>query len=258
MRLQGQVGLVTGGGKGIGRVIALRLAAEGARVAVTGRHQADLDETAALIQKQGGQGMAMAADVADEKKIGELFEGVKRRLGPIRILVNNAGIAGPTAAVAQMSRGSWEEVLAVNLTGPMLCCRAALPGMLAQGGGKIINIGSVAGKRAYALRSPYAVTKWGLIGFTMTLAQEVGPNNIQVNIVNPGPVTGERLQRVIDDRARELGQPAKAVENFYLEGTALKRFVTPEDVAAAVAFLASSEADNITGQSIDVSAGHGL
>jgi NAD(P)-dependent dehydrogenase (short-subunit alcohol dehydrogenase family) len=92
----------------------------------------------------------------------------------------------------------------------------------------------------------------------MTLAQEVGPNNIQVNIVNPGPVEGERLRRVIEDRARELGQAAKAIENYYLEGTALKRFVTEEDVAATVAFLASREADNITGQSIDVSAGHGL
>jgi NAD(P)-dependent dehydrogenase (short-subunit alcohol dehydrogenase family) len=258
MRLQGQIALVTGGGKGIGRVIALRLAADGAQVAVTGRHQADLDETAALIQRQGGNGIAIPADVADENKIRELFEDVKRRLGPVRILVNNAGIAGPTAAVAEMKRASWDEVLAVNLTGPMLCCRAVLPDMLAQGGGKIINIGSVAGKRAYALRSPYAVTKWGLIGFTLTLANEVGPSNIQVNIVNPGPVTGERLQRVIEDRARELGQPVKAVENFYLEGTALKRFVTPDDVAATVAFLASSEADNITGQSIDVSAGHGL
>jgi len=258
MRFQDQIALVTGGGKGIGRVIALRLASDGARVAVTGRHQADLDETAALIQKQGGRGIAIAADVGDEKQINELFDGVRRQLGPIRILVNNAGIAGPTAPVAQMSRASWDGVLAVNLTGPMLCCRAALPDMLAQGGGKIINIGSVAGKRAYALRSPYAVTKWGLIGFTMTLAQEVGANSIQVNIVNPGPVAGERLRRVIEDRARELGQPAKAVESFYLEGTALKRFVTPEDVAATVAFLASSEADNITGQSIDVSAGHGL
>ncbi len=247
MRFQDQIALITGGGKGIGRVIAIRLAAEGARVAITGRHQADLDETVASIQKRGGQGIAIAADVGDEKQIGELFEAVRRQLGPIRILVNNAGIAGPTAAVAQMSRASWDEVLAVNLTGPMLCCRAVLPDMLAQGSGKIINIGSVAGKRAYALRSPYAVTKWGLIGFTMTLAQEVGPSNIQVNIVNPGPVAGERLRRVIEDRARELGQPAKAVGNFYLEGTALKRFVTEEDVAAAVAFLASNEADNITG-----------
>jgi NAD(P)-dependent dehydrogenase (short-subunit alcohol dehydrogenase family) len=258
MRLKDQIALVTGGGKGIGRVIALRLAADGARVAVTGRHQADLDDTLALIQKEGGRGIAIAANVADEKKIGELFNSVRRQLGAIRMLVNNAGIAGPTASVGQMNRASWDEVLAINLTGPMLCCRAVLPDMLAQGGGKIINIGSVAGKRAYALRSPYAVSKWGLIGFTLTLAQEVGANNIQVNIVNPGPVEGERLRRVIEERAKELGQPAKGIENYYLEGTALKRFVAPEDVAATVAFLASSEADNITGQSIDVSAGHSL
>jgi NAD(P)-dependent dehydrogenase (short-subunit alcohol dehydrogenase family) len=116
----------------------------------------------------------------------------------------------------------------------------------------------VAGKIAYALRSPYAVSKWGLIGLTLTLAKEAGPYHIQVNVVCPGPVAGQRMQQVIGQRAAELGQPLDQVERAYVEATALKRMVQPEEVAALVAFLASAEADNITGQAIDISAGHGL
>jgi NAD(P)-dependent dehydrogenase (short-subunit alcohol dehydrogenase family) len=130
--------------------------------------------------------------------------------------------------------------------------------MLARRSGKIINISSVAGRTAYALRSPYAVSKWGMIGLTLTLAKEVGPSNIQVNAICPGPVAGERLSSVIEQRAKELGLSPADVERGYIDATALKRMVKAEEVAALVAFLASDEADNITGQVIDVSAGFGL
>ncbi len=155
-------------------------------------------------------------------------------------------------------RSDWDEVLTVNLTGAWLCCQAVLPEMIARRAGKIINIASMAGKIAYPLRSPYAVSKWGLIGLTLTLAQEVGVYQIQVNAVCPGPVEGERMRRIIRDRAVALGQVPEEVERAYVEPAAMKRMVRAEDVAALVAFLASPEADNITGQAIDVSAGFRL
>jgi NAD(P)-dependent dehydrogenase (short-subunit alcohol dehydrogenase family) len=257
-RLAAQTALVTGGGGGIGRAIAIRLAAEGAAVVIVGRREAELVGTAGMIRAGQGRALPIVADVSRAEQVQSAVQRTGQTFGPVTILVNNAGITGPTASVAQIQRADWDEVLAVNLTGPLLCCQAVLPGMIARRAGKIINIGSVAGKVAYALRSPYAVSKWGLIGFTLTLAKEVGPANIQVNIVNPGPVAGERLTRVIETRARELGQPAAEVERMYVEATALKRVVPPDEVAALVAYLASSEADNITGQAIDISAGHGL
>jgi NAD(P)-dependent dehydrogenase (short-subunit alcohol dehydrogenase family) len=179
-------------------------------------------------------------------------------LGPIDILVNNAAIIGPTAPVERIHRADWDEVLAVNLTGAWLCCRAVLPEMIARRAGRIINIASMAGKMAYPLRSPYAVSKWGLIGLTLTLAQEVGAYGIQVNAVCPGPVEGERMRRIIADRAEALGQAPEQVERAYVEPAALKRMARAEDVAALVAFLTSPEADNITGQAIDLSAGYRL
>jgi NAD(P)-dependent dehydrogenase (short-subunit alcohol dehydrogenase family) len=256
--LQDKVALITGGGKGIGRVIALRLASEGAAVVLAGRHQADLDAVASEVKKRGGRAAACATDVSNEVQVQKLAEIARESFGLVDILVNNAGIAGPTAPAVTLKRGDWDHVLAVNLTGALLCCQAVLPGMIERRAGKIINISSVAGKKAYALRSPYAASKWGLIGLTLTLAQELGPHGIQVNAICPGSVAGERLDRVIRERAQELGRPAEEIERGYLEATALKRAVPPEEVAALVAFLASPEADNITGQAIEISAGHGL
>jgi NAD(P)-dependent dehydrogenase (short-subunit alcohol dehydrogenase family) len=258
MRLTNQVGVITGGGKGIGRSIALRLAQEGADVVVTGREQAALEEAAAAIRASGRRALALITDVSHEDQVNASIAHTLQVLGRIDILVNNAGISGPTAPAVEVARNDWDEVLAINLTGAFLCSKAVLPTMIERRSGKIINIASVAGRVAYALRSPYAVSKWGMIGLTLTLAQEAGPANIQVNVICPGPVKGERIERVIQKRAEELGKPAAEIERFYVENTALKRMVPPEDVAALVAFLASAEADNITGQVIDVSAGHSL
>src|SRR5262249_25130505 len=154
--------------------------------------------------------------------------------------------AGPTAPATNIARADWDDALAVNLTGAFLCSKAVLPDMMARRAGKIINIASIAGKMAYALRSPYAVSKWGMLGLTLTLAKETGPYNIQVNAICPGRVRGERIERVIHERAAELGQTPDEVEHAYREAMVLKRFVEPEDVAAAVAYLASPAGDNIT------------
>jgi NAD(P)-dependent dehydrogenase (short-subunit alcohol dehydrogenase family) len=256
--LAGKIAIVTGAGRGIGRAIALELAAEGAHVAVAGQDRGQLEATVAEIARAGGRALATNVNVTREDLVLSLVQHVRAGLGPVEILVNNAVIIGSTASVDQISRTEWDEVLAVNLTGAFLCCRAVLPGMIERRGGKIINIASMAGKMAYPLRSPYAVSKWGLIGLTLTLAQEAGEHDIQVNAVCPGPVEGERIRKVIADRALQLGQAQEAVTRDYLARAALKRMVRGEDVARLVAFLASPAADNITGQAIDVSAGYGL
>jgi NAD(P)-dependent dehydrogenase (short-subunit alcohol dehydrogenase family) len=178
--------------------------------------------------------------------------------GRIDILVNNAGITGPTAPVTNQTRDAWDEVLAVNLTGAFLCARAVIPHMVERHSGKIINISSIAGKMAYALRSPYAASKWGMLGLSCTLAQELGPHNIQVNAICPGPTAGPRMTGVIAGRAKELGLTVEEVERTYVEGTALKRMVDPNHVAAAVIFFCSGDGNSITGESLDVSAGYGL
>ncbi len=130
--------------------------------------------------------------------------------------------------------------------------------MIERRSGKIINISSIAGKTAYALRSPYATSKWGMLGLSRTLAQELGPHNIQVNAICPGPTDGERIRSVIAGRARELGRPEPEIERLYVEATALKRMVNPDHVAAAVLFFVSEEGDSITGDALDVSAGYAL
>lgn len=258
MSLEDRVAIVTGGGRAIGRVIARRLARDGASVVVIGPDERELRETASEIEAAGRQALAVVTDVSQETQVKAMMARVRQEFGRVDILVNNAGIIGPTALLVNIARAEWDEVLAVNLTGAFLCCKAVVPEMMARRSGKIINIASMAGKMAYAQRSPYAVSKWGLIGLTLTLAKELGEYNIQVNAVCPGPVVGERMRQVIEQRARALGQSTEEVERSYIETAALKRMVTAEDVAALVAFLASPEADNITGQAIDVSAGYGI
>ncbi|HYT89416.1 MAG TPA: SDR family oxidoreductase, partial [Gemmataceae bacterium] len=231
---------------------------DGADVVVAGPDRGEVEAVAAEIEAMGRRGLAVVADVTCEEQVEAMATQARQTLGRIDMLVNNAGIIGPTVPVVNLRRADWDEVLAVNLTGAMLCCRAVLPGMIERRSGRIVNISSIAGKIGYSLRSPYAVSKWGLLGLTLTLAKEVAPYNVQVNAVCPGPVAGERMRGIIARRAAELGKPIEEVEREYVETTALKRFVDAEDVAAAVAFLASPAGRNITGQTIDVTAGYGL
>jgi NAD(P)-dependent dehydrogenase (short-subunit alcohol dehydrogenase family) len=255
---QPSVAIVTGAGRAIGKRIALRLAADGANLVLAGPDRNELESAAAEVRALGRPALAMPADITREDQVNALAEAAVGAFGRIDVLVNNAGIIGPTAPVSSVRLADWNEVLSVNLTGAFLCCRAVVPTMTAQRSGRIINISSVAGKMAYALRSPYAVSKWGLIGLTLTLAKEVGEYNILVNAVCPGPVDGPRMRGIIARRAAELGQTTAEVERTYLRTTVLGRMVSEDDVAAVVAFLASPAAANITGQALDVSAGYGL
>lgn len=231
---------------------------DGFAVAVCGIDWQELQSTVQNLQALGKPALALQADVTDEAQVQAMAHQAQLQMGRIDVLVNNAGIIGPTAAVANTERKDWEEVLAVNLTGAFLCSKAVLPAMMAQHSGRIINISSIAGKIAYPLRSPYAVSKWGLIGLTMTLAKEVGSYNIQVNAVCPGPIKGARMQTIIERRAAELGQTIEEVERTYLQTTVLGRMVTEDEVAATVAFLASPAAAGITAQALDVAAGYGM
>jgi len=258
MKLKDQAAIVTGGGRGIGRAIALTLASEGANVLVSGRHRETLDGTAREIEQLRSRSLVTVTDVSQESQVEEMVQAALQAFGRIDILVNNAGIVGPTAPVTGVALEDWDEVMAVNLTGAFLCAKAVATHMIERRSGKIINISSIAGKRAYALRSPYAASKWGMIGLSATLAQELGPHNIQVNAICPGPVAGERMQAVISRRARELGLSESEVERTYVEGTALKRMVDPDHIAAMVLLLASEEGSSITGEAIDVTAGYAL
>jgi NAD(P)-dependent dehydrogenase (short-subunit alcohol dehydrogenase family) len=258
MKLENQKAIVTGGGRGIGKAIALALASEGADVLVSGRQSDVLEATVAEIEKLGRRGVFTVTDVAQDLEVLEMVRTGIEKLGRIDILINNAGIVGPTAPVSNISRAEWDEVMAVNLTGAFLCARAVIPHMIERRSGRIINISSIAGKLGYALRSPYAASKWAMIGLSRTLALELGPHNIQVNAICPGPTAGDRMTRVIAGRANELGRSVEDVEREYVQGTALKRMVDPDHVAAAVVFFCSAEGTSITGEAINVSAGYAL
>lgn len=258
MKLQGRVAFITGGGKGIGKQIARLFALEGADLVLAGPTPRDLKQVNKIIEDIGRRCITRKVDVAVEDQVNAVVEAAIREFGQIDILVNNAAVLGPTVPFIQLSSGGWERELAVNLTGPFFCSKAVLPGMMQRRKGKIINIASVAGQRAYPLRSPYAVSKWGLIGLTRTLAQEMGPHNVQVNAVAPGPVQGRRMEQVIEERAKEMGTSIEEVERSYLASLALGRMAEEDDVAQMVLFLASRGGDNITGQVFNVCAGYKL
>lgn len=249
-----RVALVTGGGKGIGRHIALRLARGGLRVAVSGRDRDALEAVVSEIERQGGESKAFQLDVTEPEQVAATVCEIERHLGPVEVAVCNAGIAGPTAACEDISPDDWNKTLAVNLSGVFYTCRAVLPGMKAGGRGRIILISSTTAKRPVPNRLPYAATKMGMIGFGRSLAAEVGSYGITVNTICPGVVEGERWDRVAANFAAAEGISLEDVEARYKRESLLKRFVTPEQVADLVYFLCH-EGESITGQDINICAG---
>jgi NAD(P)-dependent dehydrogenase (short-subunit alcohol dehydrogenase family) len=247
--------VVTGGGQGIGAAIAKGLARRGAHVVVSGRRRAKLDDVCAAIAAEGGSAECLAGDVTDPEHLEALMALTGGSSGVIDILVNNAGIAGPTAPLAEVTLAEWDETLAVNLTGVFLSCRAALPYLERSAHGKIVNIGSVTGKQPLLNRTPYAAAKLGVVGLTRTLAHELGPSGINVNVISPWLVGGERLESVIVTMAQERGLSAEALRAEMTAGTAFKRTVSEEDVVELTLFLCSTAANNVTGQDINLSAG---
>jgi NAD(P)-dependent dehydrogenase (short-subunit alcohol dehydrogenase family) len=252
-----QVAVVTGAGSGIGKEIALDLLKSGARVAGLGR-RASRNDFLSDFQEYGERFLWIRADVSQETDVRRMVRQVLKTFGQIDILVNNAAVRGPTTPVATLSAKDWRQVLDTNLTGVFLCARECVKHMIKRRRGRIVNISSTGGRLAYPLRASYAASKWGLMGFTVTLAQEAGRHGILVNAVCPGPVEGFAIGQVITDRAEALGIPAGKVRQRFLRRAALKQMVSESDVSRTVLFLCSDAARTITGQAIDVSAGYRL
>lgn len=253
--LEGKTIIVTGGGYGIGREIALACAAEGASVVIAARNREALEKTRSDIERLGAQSVAITTDVAREEDCEAMVQRTVATFGRLDGLVNNAGISGPSKRITEMTLAEWQEVIDVNLTGAWLASRAALRVMERQRAGTILNIGSISGRRGFAFRTPYTASKWGMVGLTQTLALEWGRLGIRVNCICPGAVEGDRINRVIHARAQALGIDPERVHEDMVKMAPLHRMVTGTEVARTAIFLLSDLASGITGQSVNVDAG---
>jgi NAD(P)-dependent dehydrogenase (short-subunit alcohol dehydrogenase family) len=240
--------LVTAGAAGIGRAIAATFADAGARV-----HICDVDTTAlAEFASLHPSITASVTDVSDPVQVEHLFEDIRKHLGGLDVLVNNAGIAGPTGKVEDISIEDWNRCIAVDLNGLFYCTRLAMPMIKAAGGGSIINLSSTAGRLGFPLRSPYAAAKWGVVGYTASLAIEAGPDNVRVNCIQPGVVAGDRIDRVAAAKANALGISIEEQKHRMVQNVSMRTFVTAQDIANAALFLASDAGRHISGQAIPV------
>ena len=251
--MKGKVVVVTGASRGIGWRLVERFLSEGASVVACARTAERLE---ALKRASGDASLEIvAADAARPDDVAAVVARAINAFGRIDILVNNAGAAGPTTPVESLSLEDWTETLNSNLTSAFLFVREAVPAMKAQGGGAVVNIGSMTGKKPLGVRAPYAAAKMGLIGLTRTLAEELGPHGIRVNTVCPGTVEGERLDEVLIEQADKRGMTLAAITDYARGMSPLKTFVSADDVAELVLFLASDRSRHMTGQDINISAG---
>ena len=243
-----RLAVVTGGGSGLGAVMARRLAAHGVRVVLVGRRREAVDGVAAEL---GNGARAEACDVSDPDDVARLA----RRLAgdDVSILVNNAGIGGPVAELPDVTPAEWDEVFAVNVRGTYLMCRALLPAMYGRASGDVVNVASVSGKRPLARRTPYCASKMAVIGLTTTLAHEAGPRGVRVNTLSPGPVESERMDRNFRLEAERTGSTVDEARRTFVERAALGRMVTPDEVADAL--VAMLMVPGLTGSDVDLSGG---
>lgn len=251
--LQGRVALVTGGGHGLGRVIAVRLARAGAAIAICGRSTGPLDAALEEIRNHAPEAIAVACDVT---RVDEV-EDMRRRLdawnAPVSILVNNAGIPGPTADLIDIEPEDWDAVMATNVRGVFLCCRAFLPSMIERGDGDIINVSSVSGKRPLPRRTPYCASKMALLGLTAALAMEVGAQGVRVNTISPGPLRSERMTTVFQRDAATSGISVEEAERRFVSRGALGRLLEEDEIADGVLAVLGMRA--LTGADLDISGG---
>lgn len=247
--------IVTGGSRGIGRAICTELAARGADVVIADIDTDRMQGTVDAVEAAGQDALPIQTDISDFDSVRDCIDQALARFGSVEYLINNAGIAGPTAACEEVSPDEWDQTLNVNLRGGFYMCREVLPSMKEAGYGRIVNIASVTGKRPLVNRTPYATAKMGIIGFTRTLAAEVGRHDINVNAVCPGSVDGPRIQRVFEQQAKMDDRSTQDVEDEVKDESARRELVDKETVAKTVAYLCSEESRQITGQDINVSAG---
>lgn len=236
--------MITAGGAGIGHAIAKMFVENGAQVHVC-------DVAPERLEALQGMG-ATVCDVANEAQVDNWFAEAQAYLGGLDVLVNNAGISGPAAKIEDVPTSAWEETLAVNLTGQFFCCRRAVPLLKANGSGSIVNIASTAGLYGYPLRSPYAASKWAVIGLTKTLAMELGTFNIRVNAICPGSINNPRMDGVIERESAARGISPATIRQNYLNQVSMQTFIDPEEIAAMTLFICSEAGKHISGQALCV------
>jgi NAD(P)-dependent dehydrogenase (short-subunit alcohol dehydrogenase family) len=249
------VSIVTGASQGIGRVIAIELAARGDTVVLAARNAEGLEKTAAHIERAGGQQLVIETDVTSAASIASMVAMVTERLGRIDNLVNNSGVGGPSGRLWEVDPVEWRSTYEVNVFGVFEVSRAVLPVMVEQGSGSVVVVGSISGKRPLFGRSAYTSTKTALIGLTRTLAAEAGPHGLRVNLVSPGFVAGTRIEWVMKAQAEARGIDVDEVRADFEDESPLGRLTDPHDVATAVAFLTSDGAAGITGADLNVNSG---
>jgi NAD(P)-dependent dehydrogenase (short-subunit alcohol dehydrogenase family) len=248
MGIKGLNVLVTAGAGGIGLEVARAFVREGANVFVC-----DVDETAlAALHKSDPELGKIKADVANRLDVARLFEEAIRFLGGLDVLINNAGISGPTARVEDVAVEDWDRCIEICLTGQFNCARLAVPYLKQSKNPSIINLSSAAGKQGFALRSPYAAAKWGVIGFTKSLAIELGEFGIRVNAILPGLVAGDRIRRVLESKAQRFGESFEEIERRAFSYTSIKDYILPQQLADQMIFIASPRGRTISGQAISV------
>jgi NAD(P)-dependent dehydrogenase (short-subunit alcohol dehydrogenase family) len=240
--------LVTAGANGIGREVARSFVAEGAKV-----HVCDVDKAALrALAKSDPKVTRSIADVSDRSQVAKLFKETLKALGGLDVLVNNAGIAGPTGKVDEIKPEDWDRTLAVDITGQFNCTRLAVPYLRKSKNASIVNLSSAAGRLGFPLRTPYSAAKWAVVGFSKSLAAELGPEGIRVNAIQPGIVAGERIDRVMENKAKARGiTPAEMLKEA-LSVVSMRTTVTPQQIADAIVFICSERGRTVSGQAISV------
>lgn len=240
--------IITAGGAGIGRATARAFHAAGARV-----HICDVDAATLADAQAELPGLGVSeADVSDPDQVDRLFDAALDALGGLDVLVNNAGIAGPTALLEDCEPAEWRRTLAVNLDGQFYCLRRAIPALKAAGGGAIVNLASTAGLYGYPRRGPYVASKWAIVGLTKSLAIELGPSGIRVNAICPGSIEGPRMDRVIAAEAAATGSSEEEVRQAYMRNTSMRCFIDAEDIANMAVFLCTPAGAKVSGQALAV------
>jgi NAD(P)-dependent dehydrogenase (short-subunit alcohol dehydrogenase family) len=246
--------MISAGAAGIGLAIARAFVQEGAYV-----HVCDVDSGALdALARSDPQIGTTRCDVASRSDVARFFADAFARLGGLDCLVNNAGIAGPTGRVDEIDPGEWDRCISIDLTGQFNCVRMAVPALRRSANASIVNVSSLAGRLGFPLRTPYAAAKWGVIGFARSLAMELGSDGIRVNALLPGIVAGERQQRVLDSKAKARGISFDEMERLAFSYTSLKEYVTPEQLADLVLFVASPRGKMISGQALSVCGDTGM
>jgi NAD(P)-dependent dehydrogenase (short-subunit alcohol dehydrogenase family) len=249
--LTGKRALITAGAGGIGRRTAELFSQAGAKVFICDIDRDQLEDARDKVPNLDGT----LTDVSDRAAQKEMFAAAIDYLGGLDILVNNAGTAGPTAPVEEVSLDDWAACIDINLTSTFLMTQMAVPHLRNAGGGAISNLSSAAGKFGFPMRSPYSAAKWGIVGFTRTIAIELGPDRIRCNAIQPGAVEGARIDRVIKAKAEAKGISENAMRNELASIASLKEFVTSDDIASMILFLCSKAGAHVTGQAISIDAG---